>query len=198
MDFQDSATWHARRQELFAKRDGSPLVLDSLTIQTIADELPSMEFDAAMRALETYRNAKPYKGFWWNAYLQHYATAKTDTTLKRGAALLAVDMNALLANKARQEQAYEIEQYDKIPEQFKQECKRKYAEWGIYQSDAERAWRIVVLDAYLGYDVERYRVYKREHIGKPREQANPYSIIEGLRLRVAKLEAQLKQANQAG
>ena len=55
-----------------------------------------------------------------------------------------------------------------------------------------------MLDAYLGYDVERYRVYKREHLGKPREQANPYSIIEGLRLQVAKLEAQLKQANQAG
>lgn len=197
MDFQHSATWHARRQELFAKRDGSPLVLDSLTIQTIADELPSMEFDAAMRALETYRAAKPYKGFWWQTYLQHYATAKTDTTPKRGAALLAVDMNALLANKARQEQAYEIEQYRKIPEQFKQECRKDYAEWGIYQSDDERAWRIVVLDAYLGYDVERYRIDKREKLGKPREQANPYTIIEGLRLQVAKLEAELKQANQA-
>ena len=140
----------------------------------------------------------PYKGFWWNAYLQHYATAKTDTTPKRGAALPAVDMNALLVEKAKQEQAYEIEQYGKIPEQFKQECKRRYAEWGIHQADTERSWRIVVLDAYLGYDVERYRVYKREHLGRPREQANPYSIIEGLRLRVAKLEAELRQANQAG
>ena len=198
MDFQHSATWHARRQELFAKRDGSPLVLDSLTISTIAGELPAMDFDAAMRALDTYREAKPYKGFWWNAYLQHYATAKTDTTPKRGAALPAVDMNALLVEKAREEQAYEIEQYGTIPEQFKQECKRKYAEWGINQADTERSWRIVVLDAYLGYDVERYRVYKREHLARPREQANPYSIIEGLRLRVAKLEAELRQANQAG
>lgn len=198
MNFQDSATWHARRQELFAKRDGSPLVLDSLTISTIAEELPAMDFHAAIRALDTYRAAKPYKGFWWNAYLQHYATAKTDTTPKRGAALPAVDMNALLVEKAREEQAYEIEQYGKIPEQFKQYCKSKYAEWGIHQSDDERAWRILVLDAYVGYDVERYRVYKREHLGRPREQANPYSIIEGLRLRVAELEAQLKQANQAG
>ena len=198
MDFRDSATWHARRQELFAKRDGSPLVLDSLTISTIAEELPAMDFDAAMKALDAYRAAKPYKGFWWNAYLQHYSTAKTATTLRRGAALPAVDMNALLVEKAKQEQAYEIEQYGKIPEQFKQECKRTYAEWGIHQSDDERAWRIVVLDAYLGYDVECYRVYKREHLGRPREQANPYSIIEGLRLRVAKLEAELRQANQAG
>ena len=198
MDFQHSATWHARRQELFAKRDGSPLVLDSLTISTIAEELPAMDFDAAMRALDTYRAAKPYKGFWWQTYLQHYSTAKTDTTPKRGAALPAVDMTALLVEKAREEQAYEIEQYGKIPEQFKQECKRKYAEWGIYQADTERSWRIVVMDAYLGYDVERYRVYKREHLGRPREQANPYSIIEGLRLRVAKLEAELRQANQAG
>jgi len=182
MDFQDSARWHVRREELFAKRDGSRLVLDSLTISNIAEALPAMDFDAAIEALQTYRAAKPYKGFWWQTYLQHYGTAKTDIAPKRDAASPPTEMSALLDAKARQEQADEVAQYHAVPAHFRTQARLTYADWGIRRHDDDRAWRVLVIDAWEGRCVDQYKIHQRKDLERPREAKNPYTIIEKLRL----------------
>lgn len=201
MDFQESATWHARRQELFAKRDGSALLLDSLTISTIAEELPSMEFDAAMSALQAYRNAKPYKGFWWNTYLQYYAAAKTDSATKGAAALPASQMSELLEQKAREEQAYEVQQFRSVPMEFRERCKARYSDIGWPVDEHNRAWRLIVLAAYNGEDVERFRIHPSPFSAevkqaKYREELDRQSIIEGLRIELASMRTELEFLRQ--
>lgn len=189
MDFQDSARWHVRREELFAKRDGSRLVLDSLTISSIAEALPSMDFEPAIAALEAYRQAKPYKGFWWSTYLQHYGTAKTDSARKGAAALPPSEMSALLEQKALQEQADEVAQYQALPAEFRKQARATYADWGIRKHDDDRAWRLLVIDAYQGRDVSRYRIHERKATERPKEAKNPYTIIEKLRLELEEARA---------
>lgn len=201
MDFQESATWHARRQELFAKRDGSALLLDSLTISTIAEQLPSMEFYAAMSALQTYRNARPYKGFWWNTYLQHYAAAKTDSASNGAAALPASQMSELLEQKALEEQAYETQHFRSIPMEFRERCRTRYSDIGWPVDEHNRAWRMIVLAAYNGEDVERFRIHPSPFSAEAkqaryREELDRQTIIEGLRIELESMRKEVEYLRQ--
>lgn len=192
MNTDEVARWHVLREELFAKPNGARLVLDASTIATMVEALPAMQCDAAMESLHTYRNARPYTGFWWRKYLEHYNKAKTDSSPKAAAASPPDYMEALLYDQAKREQRQEHEDYAALPSGFKADCRKRFAEWGIPVDDANRKWRLLCIDAHRGIDVELYRVHRSESYQPPvKPMRNPYSIIEELRLQVASLEQRL-------
>jgi hypothetical protein len=195
MNIDEVARWHQLREELFAKPNGARLVLDASTIATMVEALPAMQCDAAMESLHTYRNAKPYRGFWWRTYLEHYGKAKTDSGLRAAAASPPDHMEALLYEQAKHEQRQEHADYAALPSDFKADCRKRFAEWGIPIDEANRKWRLLCIDAHRGIDVSVYRVHRSESYQPPvKPLRNPYSIIEELRLQVASLEERLAVA----
>ena len=194
METNEIAAWHVRREQLFAKPNGQQLRLDARTIEVMAAQLPAMQFDAACIALEHYRDAKPYRGFWWQTYLEHYRKAQTDSSPKAAAAA-PCDHDAIRDAQALRDQGDEIAAYAALSDSWKAECRMAFAGWGIDQADGNRKWRLLCIDALNGVDVERYRIHRREAYQPPvKPMRNPYSIIEELRLQVLALQEELARA----
>jgi hypothetical protein len=202
MSLDEIAEFHNKRNNLFAKRDGSPLQLDRETINTMAAELPRMEAAAATTALITYRAAKPYKGFWWPDYVRHYATAiaqrdKTDSRWGAAAACSPEDHEQRKDQDALEDQRKEIEAYSRIPMEFRERCRTRYSDMGWPIDDNNRAWRMIVLSAFAGHDVEQFRIHDnplspRAKARKHADEMDRQTIIEGLRIELESMRKEVE------
>ena len=195
MDMQQAAEFHNERNRLFARRDGSQLMLDRETYRTMCDALADMEFEPAMRALRTYREAKPYRGFYWEAFLKHFSRDKTAAPASRAAACAPADGNELADQLARRDQSAEVLAFQRLPRQFVQDCAVRFKEFGWPTNAQDRAFRILCIDAFEGRDVEPYRIHRRtERIANHTQRAemDRQSTIEALRLEIIALEAEIE------
>jgi hypothetical protein len=155
MDEPAIRRWHQRREALF------PVKLPYSALTVINTQLPKLEEDTAMTALQLYSEAKPYRGFYMLKYMTHYERAltaerdppfsRTDSAPKGAAAAATNDGGDDIDAERREREAYEA-----LPGDYREACKSRYAEWGW--PVASRAFRLICLDAYVGRDVTRYRI----------------------------------------
>jgi len=193
MDLQQIARFHNERNRLFQRRDGSQLILDAATYETMADQLPGMDHERSMAALVRYRERRPYKGFYWEGFMAEYGRDGTGAPASRAPARAPEDLTAALDAAAKREQANELEDFDALPPEFVAECAKRYADWGIPARRVERSWRILCIDAYNGRDVEPYRIHHRRELVRrvnAREEMDRQSMIEQLRMEIWRLEAE--------
>jgi len=149
MEPTDIRRWHERREALF------PTKIPYTALSAINAQLPRLEIERAMRALDSYAQQRPYKGFYWLRYMVHYERAAADMgdartlgTAPRGAPP-AEETGDIDAERA------ERERYESLPDAFRADCARRFAEWGW--PAGSRAWRLLCIDAYDGREIERYR-----------------------------------------
>jgi hypothetical protein len=145
--------WHKAREGLF------PTKLPYTAVTAINSQLPQLEFQRAMRALTLYSQQKPYKGFYMLKYMVWYERAGTDErplgtpgTAPRG----APPAEETDWEDARTAERREREAYEALPNDYRDACRTRFAEWGW--PEGSRAWRLICLDAYVGRDVEPYRI----------------------------------------
>ena len=186
MNIVESANWHNKRNELFRKSNGSIIQLDRETTTAIAEALPSMEFERAMRALAEYRERKPFRGFWWNDFLSAYERDETAASAKAAAARPPSDHDERLNMQAKFEQRQEVQDFNSLPVEFVADCRQTYANWGIPIDPTHRGWRLLCIDAFAGRDVSAYRVHdKRERkrsTVEPLTENQRNNLIESLRM----------------
>ncbi len=153
MDERQMQTWHAKREALFAVN------LPHSALSIINQQLPSLDFDIAIEALEVYAQRKPYKGFYMLKYMAIYERIAEDhprggQKAPKGASAPA---KTLPDNGWQHDERAEREAYEALPDGFKAECERKYADYGW--RTGTRQWRLLCLRAAAGKDVECYRVH---------------------------------------
>jgi len=153
MDEHEMKRWHCRREDLF------PTKLPYSAVSVINQQLPALDAERADRALVAYSEAKPYKGFYMLKYMVWYERVgdgrkpfSTTGTAPKGAPPSDRTHGVDYADAERLER----EAYARLPQSFIDECRRKYSEYGWPY--ASRGWRILCIEAYLGHDVEQYRV----------------------------------------
>lgn len=198
MNLEQMAAFHNERNRLFAKPNGQALILDSTTYRTMCDELPSMDFEQATQALAAYREARPYKGFYWPKFLEHYSRDKTGARPQAAPACAPNDMEEMLNAAALADQRHEIQDFHKLPRDFVRECESRYVDWGIPISDRNRGWRLLCLDAFAGKEVDLYRVHtKRESkpIVSHAEEMTRQNMIEALRIENNQLRLEIEHMN---
>ena len=193
MDERQMQTWHAKREALFAVN------LPHSALSIINQQLPSLDFDIAIEALEVYAQRKPYKGFYMLKYMAIYERIAEDhprggQKAPKGASAPA---KTLPDNGWQHDERAEREAYEALPDGFKAECERKYADYGW--RTGTRQWRLLCLRAAAGQDVECYRVhppfasraYDRERDFKMKqeqmERFGYVQLIQKLRREVEKL-----------
>jgi hypothetical protein len=193
MDERQMKQWHAKREALFAVN------LPHSALSIINQQLPNLDFDVAMEALEVYAQRKPYKGFYMLKYMAIYEKLAEDhprggQKAPKGASAPA---KTLPDNGWQHDERAEREAYEALPDGFKAECERKYADYGW--RTGTRQWRLLCLRAAAGQDVECYRVhppfasraYDRERDFKMKqeemERIGYVQLIEKLRREVEKL-----------
>ena len=193
MDERQMKQWHEKREALFAVN------LPHSALSIINQQLPNLDFDVAMEALEVYAQRKPYKGFYMLNYMAIYEKLAEDhprggQKAPKGASAPAKTLDD---NGWKYDERAEREAYEALPDGFKAECERKYADYGW--RTGTRQWRLLCLRAAAGKDVECYRVhppfasraYDRERDWKMRqeemERTGYVRLIEKLRREVEKL-----------
>lgn len=193
MDERQMQTWHAKREALFAVN------LPHSALSIINQQLPNLDFDVAMEALEVYAQRKPYKGFYMLKYMAIYERIAEDhprggQKAPKGASAPA---KTLPDNGWQHDERAEREAYEALPDEVKAECERKYADYGW--RPGTRQWRLLCLRAAAGQDVECYRVrppfasraYDRAREWQMRqeemERTGYVRLIEKLRREVEKL-----------
>jgi len=193
MDERQMKQWHEKREALFAVN------LPHSALSIINQQLPNLEFDIAIEALEVYAQRKPYKGFYMLKYMAIYEKLAEDhprggQKAPKGASAPA---KTLPDNGWQHDERAEREAYEALPDGFKAECERKYADYGW--RTGTRQWRLLCLRAAAGQDVECYRVhppfasraYDRERDFKMKqeemERIGYVQLIEKLRREVEKL-----------
>ena len=153
MDERQMKQWHEKREALFAVN------LPHSALSIINQQLPSLDFDIAIEALEVYAQRKPYKGFYMLKYMAIYEKIAEDhprggQKAPKGASAPA---KTLPDNGWQHDERAEREAYEALPDGFKAECERKYADYGW--RTGTRQWRLLCLRAAAGKDVECYRVH---------------------------------------
>jgi hypothetical protein len=193
MDERQMQTWHAKREALFAVN------LPHSALSIINQQLPNLDFDVAMEALEVYAQRKPYKGFYMLKYMAIYERIAEDhprggQKAPKGASAPA---KTLPDNGWQHDERAEREAYEALPDGFKAECELRYADYGW--RTGTRQWRLLCLRAAAGQDVECYRVhppfasraYDRERDFKMKqeqmERFGYVQLIQKLRREVEKL-----------
>ncbi len=193
MDERQMKQWHEKREALFAVN------LPHSALSIINQQLPSLDFDVAIEALEVYAQRKPYKGFYMLKYMAIYEKLAEDhprggQKAPKGASAPAKTLDD---NGWKHDERAEREAYEALPDGFKAECERKYADYGW--RTGTRQWRLLCLRAAAGQDVECYRVhppfasraYDREREFKMKqeemERFGYVQLIEKLRREVEKL-----------
>jgi hypothetical protein len=193
MDERQMKQWHEKREALFAVN------LPHSALSIINQQLPSLDFDIAIEALEVYAQRKPYRGFYMLKYMAIYERIAEDNPrggqkAPKGASAPA---KTLPDNGWQHDERAEREAYEALPDGFKAECELRYADYGW--RPGTRQWRLLCLRAAAGQDVECYRVhppfasraYDREREWKMRqeemERTGYVRLIEKLRREVEKL-----------
>ena len=153
MDERQMQTWHARRETLFAVN------LPHSALRIINQQLPNLDFDIAIEALEVYAQRKPYKGFYMLKYMAIYEKISEDhprggDRAPKGARPPA---KTLPDNGWKHDERAEREAYEALPDGFKAECVERYGDYGW--RPGTRQWRLLCLRAAAGLDVECYRVH---------------------------------------
>jgi hypothetical protein len=149
MNTTEYATWSARRAELFA------VSLDARTVSAIARDIPSLDFTRAMSALETYRDVRPYKGFWLERYQACYRTStadmhtsETDSSLRAAAAQREED------EQATRDQREEIDAYNALPADVRARGEAFAATTSV--GSMPRAVRFLTMWMHRGDDLSRW------------------------------------------
>lgn len=193
MDDRQMQTWHERREALFAVN------LPHSALSVINKQLPNLDADIAMEALEVYAQRKPYRGFYMLKYMAIYEKISEDHPRggERAPKGAPPPAKTLEDNGSRNDERAEREAYEALPDGFKAECERKYADYGW--RTGTRQWRLLCLRAAAGKDVECYRVhppfaskaYDRAQEWKMRqdemERTGYVRLIERLRREIEKL-----------
>ena len=153
MDERQMQTWHEKREALFAVN------LPHSALSIINQQLPNLDFDVAMEALEVYAQRKPYKGFYMLKYMAIYEKISQDhprggQKAPKGASAPAKTLDD---NGWKYDEHAEREAYEALPDEVKADCLRKYGEYGW--RPGTRQWRLLCLRAAAGKDVECYRVH---------------------------------------
>ena len=155
--------WTDRREALFA------VSLPAKVVAQISVQLDKLTFERAMIALTEYRKELPYRGFYMTRFNVHYMrllNQAVDVVVNRrstetdGLASAAAAQPGNATGDHRRDEQAEREAYERLPSDFRVKCEEDFRDWGIRNVDA-RAWRILCLDAFAGYDVSRYRRYVR-------------------------------------
>lgn len=193
MDERQMKQWHEKREALFAVN------LPHSALSIINQQLPNLQFDIAIEALEVYAQRKPYKGFYMLKYMAIYEKIERDhprggQKAPKGASAPAKTLDD---NGWKYDERAEREAYEALPDEVKADCLRKYGEYGW--RPGTRQWRLLCLRAAAGKDVECYRVhppfasraYDRERDFKMKqeemERTGYVRLIEKLRREVEKL-----------
>jgi len=186
-------TWHEKREALFAVN------LPHSALSIINQQLPSLDFDVAMEALEVYAQRKPYKGFYMLKYMAIYEKIEQDHPRggERAPNGAPPPAKTLDDNGWKHDERAEREAYEALPDEVKADCLRKYGEYGW--RPGTRQWRLLCLRAAAGKDVECYRIhpsfasrqYDRERDFKAKQQEMERTgyvrLIEALRDEIRKL-----------
>jgi len=153
MDTPQMREWHTTREGLF------PTKLPYSALTVINAQLPKLDYERAMKALTLYAEQKPYRGFYMLKYMVWYERAGADErplgtpgTAPKGAPPAdETDWEDSQTAERREREAYEA-----LPNDYREACKTRFADWGW--PVGSRAWRLICLDAYVGRDVEKYRI----------------------------------------
>lgn len=154
MDQHAARRWHERRESLF------PTKLPYSAVTAINAQLPKLDEQKAMDALESYSRQKPYRGFYMLKFMVHYERAAKDERRPPFSGTESAQEGASAPSTNDMEddahaERHERERYESLPNGFRTECETRYAEWGWPKGS--RGWRLLCLDAFDGRDVERYR-----------------------------------------
>ena len=193
MDERQMKQWHEKREALFAVN------LPHSALSIINQQLPNLDFDIAIEALEVYAQKKPYRGFYMLKYMAIYEKISEDHPRggERAPNGAPPPAKTLDDNGWKYDERAEREAYEALPDGFKAECERKYADYGW--RTGTRQWRLLCLRAAAGQDVQCYRVhppfasraYDRERDFKMKqaemERTGYVRLIEKLRREVEKL-----------
>lgn len=193
MDERQMQTWHEKREALFAVN------LPHSALSIINQQLPNLDFDVAMEALEVYAQRKPYRGFYMLKYMAIYEKISADHPRggERAPEGAPPPAKTLDDNGWKHDERAEREAYEALPDEVKADCERKYAEYGW--RPGTRQWRLLCLRAAAGKDVECYRIhpsfasraYDREKRWKEEqaemERTGYVRLIEALRDEIRKL-----------
>ena len=153
MDTPQMREWHTTREGLF------PTKLPYSALTVINAQLPKLDYERAMKALTLYAEQKPYRGFYMLKFMVWYERASTDerplgtpgNSPKGSPPADETDWEDSQTAERREREAYEA-----LPNDYREACKTRFADWGW--PVGSRAWRLICLDAYVGRDVEKYRI----------------------------------------
>jgi hypothetical protein len=193
MDTRQMQTWHEKREALFAVN------LPHSALSIINQQLPSLDFDIAIEALEVYAQRKPYRGFYMLKYMAIYEKISEDRPRggDRSPKGSRPPAKTIEDNGWQYDERAEREAYEALPDEVKADCERKYADYGW--RPGTRQWRLLCLRAAAGQDVECYRVhppfasraYDREREFKMKQEEMQRTgyvrLIEKLRREIEKL-----------
>jgi hypothetical protein len=162
MTKDELSAWIARRAELFPG-----LRIPAFAEAAIVHDTTPLEFDTAMVALEAYSREKPFRGFYLDGWMRHYAAAKAHRarTDSGRAAAAAAAREKDEDERALDDQRREWREYRALPADVIDRATKALHDIGYPPDETNRAWRFIVLAWHRGEDVERYRVH-RDTFGK--------------------------------
>ncbi len=158
MDTQQTEHWTSSANALFG-----PARVARVPADELRTALARMDFSRAIEALRTYREVRPFRGFFLDKYLEEYAktdAADSDGTDAAGssAARAAADREywAQLAGRVEDEQREEWRLFRELPRAAVAAARERGAELGIGILDRDRGFRLLAIDMYYGANRENW------------------------------------------
>ena len=153
MTHEEIDNWNACANALFG-RERVAKVPDNL----LHEALRSMSHHHAVAALRVYREARPFKGFYLDRYMEHYreqagsGAADADGTAvgtEASAARLAAEREywSQARERAAMDHADEVAAFNRLPAEHVAKARDRFAELNMHQH-GERGLRLLALDMW--------------------------------------------------